>query len=175
MPILVYRTCGAKNNSLTSYILLLQSLSAHTFSFTTDLNQKVIFHYSLCQLLQFQRSIKKGEHCDIKRVTSGLNECHDISSHVPVIGSMFGLAWDKMGLCLKTIHFFYSFLHLQLNCPYFMVDLFCSRPFVECLCTRFSNQMISVKWLSMFTGTLVPQCTHLSYLRNHSCHFQMTS
>ena len=35
------------------------------------------------------------------------------------------------------------------------------RPFVECSCTRFSNQRVSVKWLSVFICTLVPQCTHL--------------
>ena len=57
----------------------------------------------------FKCQSKKDNTNAILRVTSGLNECHDISGHVPVTGSMFGLAWDKIGFCLKTIHFFLLF------------------------------------------------------------------
>ena len=45
--------------------------------------QKVNLHYSLFQLLRFQMSIKKRiTQYNNKRVTSGLNECRDISGHV---------------------------------------------------------------------------------------------
>ena len=167
MPILVYWTCRVQNNSLTSYILLLQSLSAHTFPLRLISTKG---NFSLLSLSATpisnvnQKRItpmryQKG-HIQFKWVSQHFRSCSGHWVNVWLSLRTNGLLFENI---LKTIHFFYSFLHLQLNCQYFMVaeNLLPLRPFVECSCTRFWNQRVSVKWLSVFICTLVPQCTHL--------------
>ena len=125
MPILVYRTCRAQNNSLTSYILLLQSLSAHTFPLRLISTKG---NFSLLSLSATpisnvnQKRItpmryQKG-HIQFKWVSRHFRSCSGHWVNVWLSLRTNGLLFENI---LKTIHFFYSFLHLQLNCQYFKV------------------------------------------------------
>ena len=186
MPILMYRTCRAQNNSLTSYILLLQSLSAHTFPLRlistkgnfsllslsatpiSNVNQKRI------TLMRYQKG-----HIQFKWVSRHFRSCSGHWVNVWLSLRTNGLLFQNI---LKTIHFFYSFLHLQLNCQYFMVaeNLLPLRPL---FCWMLMHKIFKpegfckmVKRVHMHFGTTMHSSLHMqSYLRNHSCRFQMIS
>ena len=183
MPILVYQTCRAQNNSLTSYILLIYCNHYLLIHFPLRLISTK-GNFSLLSLSATPISNVNQKRITPMRYQKGHIQFKWVSRHFRSCSGHWVNVWLSLrtnGLLFENNTFFLLFFASSTKLS--ILHGGWKSASLEAICWMLMHKIFKpegfckmVKCVHMHFGTTMHSSLHMqSYLRNHSCRFQMIS